>query len=308
MSYSEAVDQLSKSDAVTLNKIIEEWVGQSHGGTQVANLKNEIFLTSSAFDALLPTIITKAGAAKQKNGKLSAKKMLRAVSEKPLYRKGGFLTKNKKRHIPRFIGTIMPERRLLSHLIDNYEGEFLFNDKRTSEKLRKIVKDNTQYKYKNVYIREETQYSLWFTWNNENTNDTLRFLSTWAAERARVELGLGHDNYDNKDLVALIFKNPEFTDFWSKSLYRPTCFDSGFNVYFRPTTLPKTDPNKREYDRNSIKGHGLTFSLSKNNHFKLRLGNFEGNRPEAVAQVIDYPLSSLHQIYFLERGRKLHAR
>lgn len=297
MSYLKAVDKLNKKEQDKLEKIIDAWRKQKNGQIQVQNLQNEVFLDTKDMNTLLRSIVKEAKF--DKDEKLLTDELLIKLKGKQLYRKGGVM-KNSRLHIPQFVGTIMPQKALFNRITTNYSEKFNYNHEAFRRKLKKIGKKGIKNKYGEFIIKNKSYYSIWFTWNGENTEDTIDYIESWTENRARVELGLGQQYYDDKALIALVFNNPAYEDSKTDTLFRPTCYDSDFNLYFRPTSLPS-----KYSTRNKVKNHGLTFSLSKNPAFGARLGHFEGNQPEALGISGDFQLRNLHEIYFLKQGKHI---
>jgi len=297
MSYPIAVNRLSKKEQDKLNEIFDKWRQQPNGYIQVQNIQNEIFLDAKDMNILLKAIIKEAEF--DENGQLLSDELVIKLKRKQLYRKGKEVRKSGKPHTARFIGTILPQKTLFNRLTTKHPEKSNYDYDAVRRKLKKLGKKEIKNTYGEFLIKEKN-YSIWFTWNSEDTQDALSYIKSWTQNHARVELGLGNQHYEGKDLIALIFNNPAYEDAQASMLFRPTCFDSGFNFYFRPTSFPH-----RNNTRNKVRGYGLTFSLSKNPVFGARLGQFEGNQLEALGISGDFLLKNLHEIYFLKQGKHI---
>jgi len=295
MHFIDARAELGRSNQLALDQVIDKWRKEQgkKGGVLMDNLEHERFLDELSFMQLLNTIV--------ENEKSSIEDLKNEVSSIGLYRRGGSLEQDGKRYIPRFVGTIVPRKFLEKYLRTKYQHKFS-DEKKYKNLLKGVINDERTKKYEDVHIREDFK-SIWFSWNPDNPEDTLEYMNAWSKEDARCGLGLGYKQYKNTGLVALVFVNPEFLDSQPIILHRPTFIDAGFDVHFRPTSLPLKDKQ-----RNEVTTSGLTFALSRNPVFIDKISSCKGNMPEAVGESRFYPLKYLHRVYFLNKHKNLRRR
>jgi hypothetical protein len=178
-----------------------------------------------------------------------------------------------------FAGSVIPKISFFNYL----KKDYLYLFKKENEIytfIDSLCLDTSSVnpKYKSIPLRPVKRI-IWMTWDNVSiSQNPFFFMQSSYAEEARVALGLGYPSYVGEELLAFNFASP------TEWLFRPTICDSGYNDYFRPTSIDFND-----YGIIRPLTDGL-FTINKKN---WRLSDSGFNLPESVNWGSEYMVKDL---------------
>lgn len=158
-------------------------------------------------------------------------------------------------HKELLVGSVVPYKIFYDYLSLQHSKSFLYKSEIASF-IDKLCFDKLLISDRHLDIQlQKKDRLIWCTWDIQNFNNPFDFLSTQFAEEARTALGLGH--LSNERFIAFTYKIK------TNYLYRPTIYDSGFNIHFRPAP-PNLESHGRIHTLNNGKYQikGKDYSLT----------------------------------------------